>query len=228
MTKTLSLSLFSRYRSELMGIAMIGVLIAHFVGLGEVTTQNIFIKVIRAIPRVAFTEGFLFLSGFGLYYSFAKNCNLKDFYLRRFKRLLIPFVILSAGYYIFHDFIENFDPVKFFMHLSSLAFWVDGNYNGMWYIAMSVLLYALFPLVYKFILTNGGGKILILVLVAIILIHLLQYIWPEYYTKISIGINKIPIFLLGVYAGQISIRQREKEGIVLLITVIMVWIASFF
>lgn len=74
----------------------------------------------------------------------------------------------------------------------------------------------------------GGGKILILVLVAIILIHLLQYIWPEYYTKISIGINKIPIFLLGVYAGQISIRQREKEGIVLLITVIMVWIASFF
>lgn len=34
MTKTLSLSLFSCYRSELMGIAMIGVLIAYFIGLG--------------------------------------------------------------------------------------------------------------------------------------------------------------------------------------------------
>lgn len=35
MTKTLSLSLFSCYRSELMGIAMIGVLIAYFIGLGD-------------------------------------------------------------------------------------------------------------------------------------------------------------------------------------------------
>ena len=149
--------LFSSYRNELMGIAIIGVLVAHAIGLGEIQTSNMVTKIIAVIPRLAFTQGFLFLSGFGLYYSFAKNSSIKEFYLRRVKRLMIPFFVLSSWYYIFHDFIETFKPVDFLLHLSSLAFWFDGNYNGMWYIAMSVVLYALFPLCYKLILTNGGG-----------------------------------------------------------------------
>ena len=74
----------------------------------------------------------------------------------------------------------------------------------------------------------GGGKILALVLIAILLVHIVQYTCPEWYTKISIGINKIPIFLLGVYTGQISIYHRKREGLILLIAVAMVWIASFF
>lgn len=149
--------LFSRYRGELMGLAIIGVLIAHIIGLGEISNSNILIKSIAFIPRLAFTQGFLFLSGFGLCYSFSKNSSIKRFYTRRLRRLMIPFIILSAWYYIFLDFIETCNPVTFILHLSSIAFWIVGNYNGMWYIGISVLLYSLFPLFYKLILTNKGG-----------------------------------------------------------------------
>lgn len=44
----------------------------------------------------------------------------------------------------------------------------------------------------------------------------------------SIGIDKIPIFLLGVYAGQISFNHRKKEGFVLLVAVGIVWIVTLF
>ena len=43
-----------------------------------------------------------------------------------------------------------------------------------------------------------------------------------------IGIDKIPIFLLGVYAGQISFNHRKKEGFVLLVAVGIVWIVTLF
>lgn len=218
--------LFSRYRGELMGLAIIGVLIAHIIGLGEISNSNILIKSIAFIPRLAFTQGFLFLSGFGLCYSFSKNSSIKRFYTRRLRRLMIPFIILSAWYYIFLDFIETCNPVTFILHLSSIAFWIVGNYNGMWYIGISVLLYSLFPLFYKLILTNKGG-ITLLILITISLILSIQHFLPTYYSKISIGIEKIPIFILGIYVGQLSLRKKLKESIILSCTVVATWIISF-
>lgn len=149
--------LFSRYRTELMGVAILGVLIAHSFSLGQIPKTNLFLKALDIIPRLAFTEGFLFLSGFGLYYSFLKNDDIKDFYNRRLKRLIIPFMVLSAWYFIYTDLVKSFEPIAFVGHITSLAFWIEGNYNGMWYIALSIILYALFPFFYKHILTNRGG-----------------------------------------------------------------------
>ena len=150
--------LFSRYRTELMGVAILGVLIAHSFSLGQIPKTNLFLKALDIIPRLAFTEGFLFLSGFGLYYSFLKNDDIKDFYNRRLKRLIIPFIVLSAWYFIYTDLVKSFEPIAFVGHITSLAFWIEGNYNGMWYIALSIILYALFPFFYKHILTNRGGN----------------------------------------------------------------------
>lgn len=219
--------LFCIYRSELMGIAIIGVLIAHYFGLGEICQNNYFVKIIGTIPRLAFTQGFLFLSGFGLYYSFAKNGNIKYFYLRRLNRLLIPFFILSAWFFIYRDFIETFNPIGFFLHLSSLEFWVGGNYYGMWYIAISIVLYLLFPLFYKYIFTNGGATAAF-VLLAVLISLAIQQLFPEYYEKVSIGINKFPVFILGIYAGQLSLYKKTKESIILLCLVCLFWIMSFF
>lgn len=210
-----------------MGIGILGVLIAHTFELGNIPHMDLLTKFICIIPRIVFTEGFLFLSGFGLYYSFSKNANIREFYFKRLRRLIIPFVILSSWYYIFQDFIETYDPISFILHISSLAFWFDGNYNGMWYVAISIMLYILFPLIYKAILTNRGGKVALLIILTILLIILIKYFLPTYYSRISIGIDKIPIFILGVYAGQISFLNKTKEGLILLSVVVSVWILSF-
>ena len=62
-------SVFSKFRQELMGIAILGVCLLHafgWAGIGD----SVISKVVSPFARIAFTDGFLFLSGFGLYYSF--------------------------------------------------------------------------------------------------------------------------------------------------------------
>ena len=52
----------SKSRAELMGIAIIGVLIQHFIGFSA-TPANSILKIATIIfNKIAFTEGFLFLS----------------------------------------------------------------------------------------------------------------------------------------------------------------------
>ena len=156
-------SLMSRYRSELMGIAILGVLVGHFISLTGISHDIIWVKLLGIVPRLAFTQGFLLLSGLGLYYSFTHNGDIRQFYVRRIKRLVIPFFLLSAWYFIYTDFIADFSPVLFIGHVSSIAFWFVGNYCGMWYIAISFVMYALFPFMYKLLINSnlhrlGGGQ----------------------------------------------------------------------
>lgn len=217
---------FSRYRTELMGIAIIGVLIAHFVGL--LNANNLILSVLyRTIPRIAFTQGFLILSGFGLYYSFAKNDNVKLFYQRRFFRLFIPFVILSGWYYISKDFIIDFNPENFLLHITTAGFWVMGNYDGMWYVAVSIVLYLFFPLLFKSISRGKWMSTLLLVITFLALNFGVQSAFPFYYDKIGIGLAQIPAFILGIYIGQLSYQKKQKQSIALLLILLVSWIVSF-
>lgn len=62
-----------------MGVAILGVCIAHALVWSHLDT-SIASKILGPFTRIAFTEGFLFLSGLGLYYSFQKNDNIDLFY----------------------------------------------------------------------------------------------------------------------------------------------------
>lgn len=44
------------------------------------------------------------------------------------------------------DFIIDFVPGNFLLHITTAGFWVMGNYDGMWYVAVSIVHYLLFPL----------------------------------------------------------------------------------
>ncbi len=90
----------SKYRSELMGLAILGVMCGHFMNH---TYQN---NLLFSIARIIHTPGFLFLSGFGLYYSFVNNSNLGSFYLKRLKRLYFPFLLISTPFFFRIAFAE--------------------------------------------------------------------------------------------------------------------------
>lgn len=64
----------SKYRSELMGYAILGVLIGHIIVFGEVHNCD-FISVATWFSSLIHTPGFLFLSGFGVFYSMNKDNN---------------------------------------------------------------------------------------------------------------------------------------------------------
>lgn len=80
----------SKYRGELFGIAAIMIILHHLTirNLGVLTNPYMFIRVQGAMG----VDIFLMLSGIGLYFSYT-SCSLKEFYFRRFKRIIPAYLL---------------------------------------------------------------------------------------------------------------------------------------
>lgn len=206
-------SLISRYRNLLMGIGILGVMMAHFLEWGNV--EGPIALLFKPFNGLVFTEGFLFLSGFGLYYSYSRKGDLKDFYKKRINRLLAPFIIISLPFYI--ERMLHYDKTigELLLNVSSLRFWILGN-DGMWYISVSILLYCLFPLVYHCIFGDGNNnqraitlRSLIVLLLSILIVFSIKNFFPSYYNQTEIGLTQMPIFIVGIYFGYLSKGQKH-------------------
>lgn len=155
MTSKCGFAIFSKYRGELMGIAILGVCLLHafkWAGIEESAIAH----AVGPFARIAFTDGFLFLSGFGLYYSFSKNSDLRRFYIKRVNRVLLPYMIMGLPFFLIGLATGGMSLSAFLLKLTSLYFWFFGN-DGMWYISMSMALYLLFPFAYKFLFDQVKG-----------------------------------------------------------------------
>lgn len=98
-------SLYSTYRTTLMGVAILGVLTSHFFTFAHLPFSNIFTDLLGKTWLLVYIEGFLFLSGFGIFFSMSKKGNVKDFYKRRFLRLMVPYLLFTVPYFIFQDLV---------------------------------------------------------------------------------------------------------------------------
>lgn len=208
----LKFDIFSKYRGELMGIAILGVCIAHALGWAHIN-NSIFAKMLSPFTKIAFTEGFLFLSGLGLYYSFQKNDNIVLFYKKRINRVLVPYVIMALPFLLFRTLSGNISFPIFILRLSTLYFWFFGN-DGMWYISMSLALYFIFPLAYKYLFRIHDIRILhlrlLLIVVGCILVCYLIHIYtPQYYALVEIGFSKTPMFFIGMWTGYQSYHNKR-------------------
>ena len=90
--KDIELENISRYRGELMGAAMLFVILFH-VGLPR---DDTFFG-LRRMGNIG-VDIFLFLSGMGLWFSWSKHPDTKDFYLRRWLRIYPTWLIICLLY----------------------------------------------------------------------------------------------------------------------------------
>ena len=89
-----NLQSISKCRSLLMGYAILGVLVGHIFAFGDVEPTAC-VNVISWLNGLVHTAGFLFLSGFGVFYSLHKNGSIVGFYKRRLQRFLLPLPIMA-------------------------------------------------------------------------------------------------------------------------------------
>jgi len=145
-------SFYSKYRTTLMGIAILGVLMAHFCAFTNLHNESTIISFLNQLQNVAYIDGFLFLSGFSMYHSFSRNPNVTFFYCKRLRRVWIPYLLITILYFCFQDFyVNSYNVLSFLGHISTIGYWFEGNFNGLWYIAASILLYLLYPLIHKLV-----------------------------------------------------------------------------
>ena len=144
--------LVSQYRSQLFGFAILWIMCMHsreFTPIPDnpLLSQSLLYDGIILVGGVG-VDMFLFLSGIGLYYALEKRPTLKQFYFRRFKRLLIPYCVIGTAFWVFKDLCLVWKPIRFLADLSLLSFFVKGN-GLFWYIALMIPLYLAAPWFYR-------------------------------------------------------------------------------
>lgn len=224
------LTLISRYRNAVMGIAIIGVMLGHWFGLSQTPVDSALLKLINIIPALVSTQGFLFISGYGIYYSFSKNKDSIAFYKRRFYRMMVPFILMAFPYFVFRLCFEGISVWQFLGYLTTISYWFEGNYCGMWYVAVSVVLYAISPLVYQCFFYRDSfvhTTLCMLILLALTVIgnHLLFTFAPEHYQLYYHGLERYFMFFLGIYCGFLSRQQGKEKTVGLCIMIALLPIA---
>ncbi len=136
-----SLKDISTYRSELMGWSILWIMMLHF-------TFNQ-INPLGFIAQYGFAgvDIFLFVSGFGLFYSLDRDDNLIHFYKKRLLRIFPTYYIIGA---ITNLILHHNDILSFLFQYSTIGFWIGKEYAD-WFIPSIIILYLLAPFIKKLI-----------------------------------------------------------------------------
>lgn len=104
-TSRLRWGLLSKYRTELMGIASLWVMLHHnFFDWPPMLSS---LQNLSSYGSLA-VDIFLLMSGIGLYFAFEK-CPppLTQFYRKRLSRVLVPYLLLTTPYWLWLDVCEG-------------------------------------------------------------------------------------------------------------------------
>ena len=152
---------------------------------------------------------FFMLSGAGLMLSSTRNWNLKDFYLRRFTKLLIPFYIveiftLIAAFAIKPEWLSNFSNLNKGKIIFNL-FGMDGYFEqfyptfslhvGEWFLGALIMLYALFP-IFRFFMEKNRYITITVATIYYLVMNYGNFISPSPWTNVFI---KAYDFILGMF-----------------------------
>lgn len=143
------LHMLTEYRTQLMGICAIGVILCH-------AAMPINGVVLPSLVKLLFSFGnqgvdvFFLLSGISMYYSLQKNPPLGQWYWKRFLAIGVSYLFLAIPFYIWYVADAGGTVLDFFCHLSTIGFWLV-NF-GAWYLAVLIPLYVVTPFVGR--LTN--------------------------------------------------------------------------
>lgn len=195
-TSSFDLQLVSKYRSALMGFAIVIVVLYHFFNNGGKTPADIFLQKCFSQGYVG-VDIFMVVSGLGLTFSLCRNENLKDYYLKRWVKIF-PF-------YTFITFVDCFmirgeSASLALLRSTTIGYWIGLPFMD-WYIPAIVGLYAVYPLLYfhvvkpeRYKLALAIGIVFLAASVALNYIPLLD--WKHYAL-----VYRVPDFILGSMIG---------------------------
>ena len=145
----------------------------------------------------------MFLSGFGLCYSYKQNTLLK-FYLNRIKRICPTYFISVCMSHLIHYSFSNLFILL--LNLTTIGYYIDYGYNRFdWYLESLFLLYLAYPLLFLYSKLKYVGLLLLFASIAILCHYIDIYWWYDCL------IARLPILLLGILFYQyVMIRKNYK------------------
>lgn len=227
MDKRFELKNISNSRGFIMGIATLLVMFFHtYIDYYEIIGNNFFANLIDFLHfrgNIG-VDIFLLLSGIGLYFSYKKN-KLLTFYKNRFIRVVPAYLLVTVSYFLY---LREFD--KIFSVLSFTGFIINGD-RFLWYIQLILILYVVFPIIYKVIDRYRFGGLFISLCGIILFNTMYSLINMRGYENVEIALTRIPVFLIGTYLGKmINDNKTISKNMIFfsLITAILIYILIYF
>lgn len=211
MKRPVELADISRYRGELMGLAMIFVMLFHV----WLPKSNPMYGLVRC-GNVG-VDIFLLLSGVGLWYSWTRNPSLRHFFLRRYVRVYPAWLIMACLFYI-PNYISTpgggYSPDVPNLIANILIGWSFWRVDDLtfWFIPSIMMLYTFAPAYMTLIGRSPAYRWL--PVAAIILAVMVQYYPPVHGAvgHLEIFFSRIPIFLIGINLGAWVKDGHTLEG----------------
>ena len=196
----------SSVRSELMGVAILFVILYHLYCWVPGTP-------LLRIFKWGFigVDVFMFVSAFGLCFSYERN-PLRVFYTNRAKRILPLLIVNSLMIAILkiHNGNDIWPAVKFFaLNSTTLNYYLPGANHGAWFIPAIALLYLLFPALSKGIVISKGCGVLMASAICLLLSWKVSPIIGWEYDCLM---ARVPIFLLGILAFRLVQKKANITG----------------
>lgn len=216
-TQANPIALLSTYRTQLMGIATLMIIICH---------THATVELPHIISKI-FNYGnlgvdiFLLLSGIGCYYSLRKHKDKFAFWHRRITRLLIPYLLITLPFAIFALAVGQENILDFVWRMTAMEFWL--YHKGAWFVSLMIPLYLISPfLFHKMHITNksrGGWNIAIVILISVLFTilsyhRLLDNGQETVISNIQMAIFRTPSFLIGIaIAPYCKVKNTKIEQI---------------
>lgn len=193
----------SKYRTEIMGSAILWIIFFHVK-----IDSTIFPLPIRFIKESGYAgvDIFFLLSGYGIAHSLSKTKNVFHFFLKRVIRI-IPAFWLIAFLYIVLDFFSNQDVniLQSIVSFLGLDYVIFGRMN-VWYIPAIMICYLLSPIFYSFLKKYNGTLSILIITVFLLAISVADiFIAPH----LLIFLIRLPVFVFGMYIGLSSIKGKK-------------------
>lgn len=229
------LQLLSKHRGALMGFAILWIMPHHI-------PEHTGILLLDFIQSIGYggVDIFLFLSGFGLYFSMSKETSLKHYYKRRFARILPEFWLFVICLFLLRRNFNAAGLYEMVWQASTLGFWFwgDGKPYLFWYISCILVFYAIFPFYFKLFKKYGIKVPLIaigfglLLMISYALLCVCVYDNEEVGGLTILAYARIPIFFIGAIFGHwakdgCSIVLRRSHKIIALVATIASFVALY-
>lgn len=199
-----NLSDLSTYRTQLMGMATLMIIICHAIAYHVLLPISLASLLRWGNLGV---DIFLFLSGIGAYYSLNNyELNKKDgftsYYKKRFYRVLTPYFVVYIPYCLIFILLGKYSLSDSLLCLSTLEYWLF--HRGAWFVSMILILYLIAPFLYKALSNKYKWLIALGIIIALMIlcnIPIEDHSSNSILHNIQWAFNRVPNYILGITIG---------------------------